>query len=126
LHVFVHRGQRRSFTSNSQNRVVSQVCLDLAKPSRPSRRLSNETIDETRARNLVEAAAGYRLRKKCEAFQRAAFLRGKDEALFSRNRGGNGIQEQQDSLPAGRTAHWAGPGERHEWGSFVIRTLRLP
>jgi Protein of unknown function (DUF2851) len=82
LHVFVHRGQRRSFTSNSQNRVVSQVCLDLAKPSRPSRRLSNETIDETRARNLVEAAAGYRLRKKCEAFQRAAFLRGKDEALF--------------------------------------------
>ncbi len=39
-------------------------------------------LDPSRAMKLVEAAASFRLRRKCEMFQRAARLRGQEEALF--------------------------------------------
>ncbi|MFZ0711111.1 MAG: DUF2851 family protein [Terrimicrobiaceae bacterium] len=82
LHGFVQRGQRRYFTRTPGNRAVTQVCLAARKPSKPLEPGRAGTIDETRAEKLIEAAAGFRLHRKCDNFQRAARLRGRDEALF--------------------------------------------
>ncbi|HEY5812276.1 MAG TPA: DUF2851 family protein, partial [Terrimicrobiaceae bacterium] len=82
LHLFVRRGQRRFFTSTADNRAVTQVCLPLRKKSNPAAVEKAETLDESRSQRLIEAAASFRFRRKCEMFQRASRLRGQDEALF--------------------------------------------
>jgi hypothetical protein len=82
LHLFVRRGQRRCFTSTPENKAVTQVCLALRKTSKHAKPARDGTIDETQAEKLIEAAAAFRLHRKCEIFQRAAHLRGRDEALF--------------------------------------------
>jgi len=82
LHLFVRRGQRRFFTSTSENKAVAQVCLPLRKKSKRTAAGQDRAIDESRAGKLIEAAASFRLRRKCEIFQRATHLRGRDEALF--------------------------------------------
>jgi hypothetical protein len=82
LHLFVRRGQRRYFTSTRENKAITQVCLVLPTTSEHTRPARNGAIDRGRAEKLMEAAAAFRLHRKCEIFQRAASLRGRDEALF--------------------------------------------
>ena len=78
LHLFVRRGQRRCFTSTPENKAVTQVYL----PPRQTSKRAEPAQDGTQAEKLIEAAAAFRLHRKCEIFQRAANLRGRDEALF--------------------------------------------
>jgi hypothetical protein len=82
LHLFVRCGQRRFFTSTAQNKAVTQVCLPPERKSKRSFGRQNGTLDEPRAEKLIEAAASFRLRRKCEMFQRATHLRGREGALF--------------------------------------------
>jgi Protein of unknown function (DUF2851) len=82
LHLFVRRGQRRCFTSTPENKAVTQVYLAPRQTSKRAEPARDGTIDETQAEKLIEAAAAFRLHRKCEIFQRAANLRGRDEALF--------------------------------------------
>jgi Protein of unknown function (DUF2851) len=82
LHLFFRRGQRRFFTRTAQNKAVTQVCLPFRGESKCAASRHDGVLDEARATKLVEAAASFRLRRKCEVFQRAARLRGHEEALF--------------------------------------------
>jgi hypothetical protein len=82
LHLFFRRGQRRFFTRTVQNKAVTQVCLVLKVESECLASRHDGVLDDIRAARLVEAAASFRLRRKCEVFQRAARLRGREEALF--------------------------------------------
>jgi hypothetical protein len=82
LHLFIRRGQRRFFTRTAQNKAVTQVCLTFKGESKCAARRHDGVLDDARATKLVEAAASFRLRRKCEVFQRAARLRGHEEALF--------------------------------------------
>ncbi len=82
LHLFFRRGQRRFFTRTAQNKAVVQVCLTLKVESKCPGSRQDGVLDEARATKLVEAAASFRLRRKCEIFHRAARLRGREEALF--------------------------------------------
>jgi hypothetical protein len=82
LHLYFRRGQRRFFTRTAQNKAVPQVCLTVKLESKCAASRHDGVLDDTRATKLVEAAASFRLRRKCEVFQRAARLRGHEEALF--------------------------------------------
>jgi Protein of unknown function (DUF2851) len=82
LHLFFRRGQRRFFTRTAQNRAVTQVCLTRKSESKCVASRQDGVLDHARAMKLVEAAASFRLRRKCEMFQRAARLHGHEEALF--------------------------------------------
>ncbi len=82
IHLFVRRGLRRCFTSTREHKSVTQVCLPLRKTSKQTEPSRDGAIDETRAERLIEAGAAFRLHRKREIFQRAAHLRGRDEALF--------------------------------------------
>ena len=82
LHLFVRRGQRRYFTSTPENKAVTQVYLAPRQTLKRAEPARDGTIDETQAEKLIEAAAAFRLHRRCEIFQRAGNLRGRDEALF--------------------------------------------
>jgi hypothetical protein len=82
LHLFVRCGQRRFFTRTAENRAVTQVCLPLTNSSKSSQFHRSGTLDESQAEKLIEAAASFRLRRKCEMFQRATRLRDGERALF--------------------------------------------
>ena len=82
LHLFVRRGQRRCFSSTRENKAVTQVCLPLRRISKHTESSRDGAIGEERAEKLIEAGAAFRLHRKREIFQRAAHLRGWDEALF--------------------------------------------
>ena len=82
LHLFFRRGQRQFFTRTAQNKAVTQVCLTFTVESKCAASRHGGVLDDTRAMKLVEAAASFRLRRKCEVFQRAVGLRGPEEALF--------------------------------------------
>ena len=82
LHLFFHRGQRRFFTRTAQHKAVTQVCLPFKVESKPVASRQDGVLEHARAMKLVEAAASFRLRRKCEVFRRAAHLRGYEEALF--------------------------------------------
>jgi hypothetical protein len=82
LHLFFRRGHRRFFTRTAENKAVTQVCLTVKVESKDPASRHDGVLDEARATKLVEAAASFRLRRKCEIFQRAARLRGHEEALF--------------------------------------------
>lgn len=83
LHLFFRRGGKRFFTRTWDSRCVTQVCLDLP-PARvwPVHSQPQETVDHEQACALVEAAAGFRLKRKIEAFERVVQLCGRSEALF--------------------------------------------
>jgi len=83
LHVFLRSGSLRRFSRTSENKAVVQVCLP------PERRISRPRVvglgaflDLGRVRNLIDAAAAFRLRRKSQALQRASDLCGRDGALF--------------------------------------------
>ena len=82
LHLFFRRGQRRFFTRTAQNNAVTQVCLTFKVEPKSAASKHDGILDDARAMKLVEAAASFRLRRKCDVFQRAAGLRGHEEALF--------------------------------------------
>jgi Protein of unknown function (DUF2851) len=82
LHLFVRRGRQRFFTSTRQNKAVTQVCLALGKTPKHVEAGQDAKIDPHQATKLIEAAAAFRLHRKCEIFRRAARLHGQDEALF--------------------------------------------
>jgi hypothetical protein len=82
LHLFVRRGQRRCFTSTRENKAVTQVYLAPRQASKRAEPTRDGTIGEAEAKKLIEAAAAFRLHRKCEIFQRTANLRGRAEALF--------------------------------------------
>jgi Protein of unknown function (DUF2851) len=82
LHLFFRRGQRRFFTRTAENKAVPQVCLTSKIEPKSAGSRHDGVLDEARAMKLLEAAASFRLRCKCEMFQRAARLRGHEEALF--------------------------------------------
>lgn len=81
LHIFLRRGSKRFFTRTWEGRAVTQVCLD---PGQPVKRTAEkgETLPAEKTRELVEAAGGFRLRQKIEAFRRAEKLSGRDQAVF--------------------------------------------
>ncbi len=66
----------------AENNAVTQVCLPLGNTSKRSLSKQNAALDPSRAQKLIEAAASFRLRRKCEIFQRATHLRGREAALF--------------------------------------------
>jgi len=93
LHAFVEAGGRGFFSRTSTNRNVPQVRVDpavlpaglasnlpLARPGRchaPLRDLPEENV-----RNILDAAAQFRLQRKTLRLQRMAEVHGLDEALF--------------------------------------------
>ena len=95
LHLFVRRGHRRFFTRTAQNRAVTQVCLPLRNSLRASPSRQSGTLDDSRAARLIEAAASFRLRRKCEVFQRAARLRDRERALFEAVSAGLGFKNNK-------------------------------
>jgi Protein of unknown function (DUF2851) len=94
LHLFVRHGPRRFFTRTAQNRAVTQVCLP---PERCAKSLprQNEALDVSDAAKLIEAAAAFRLRRKCEMFQRTTQLRDRDGALFEALAAGMGFKNNK-------------------------------
>ncbi len=93
LHLFFHRGEATAFTRTTAHRAVPQVRLDpaaigeipvtpvpLAQLGRCSGPL--RALPETRAGDIIEAAAQYRLRKKAARLARLTELHGPDEALY--------------------------------------------
>jgi hypothetical protein len=82
LHLFVRKGRQRFFTSTRQNKAVTQVCLALGHTPKHAEPGRDGRIDAQEATKLIEAAAAFRLHRKCQLFRRAASLHGQEEALF--------------------------------------------
>ena len=93
LHVFTDRGAAEFFTRTSQHRLVPQVLLDVAtltaelpnpqpeaKPGRCLGPLRN--LPEEKAREVLLAAAQFRLGRKGAALARLDAAHGADEALY--------------------------------------------
>jgi hypothetical protein len=92
LHVFLQRGEAEAFTRTSKHQLVPQVLLDArsiddpptpqpeAKPGRCLAPL--KLLPEEKVREVLFAAAQYRLRRKSAALGRMEELHGPDEALF--------------------------------------------
>jgi len=93
LHVFVERSDREFFTRTTSNRNVPQVHIDpavlpdaftvnipLARPGRCQAPLKD--LPEERVRNVLEAAAQFRLRQKAACIRHKIDSRGRDEVLF--------------------------------------------
>lgn len=93
LHLFLNRGPEDFFTRTSEHRNVPQVELDLSKlgddPPNPNpvAKLGRcsallQSLPEPRIREVLEAAAQYRLQKKAARLARLAELHGREEALY--------------------------------------------
>jgi hypothetical protein len=93
LHVFTRAGGGEFFTRTAQHRNVPQVLLDpaillgdapLALPEAKLGRCAGplRELPEEKAREVVLAAAQFRLRRKAAALARLTELHGADEALF--------------------------------------------
>jgi hypothetical protein len=67
----------------------------LRKSSRQAGGGRNGTIEQAQAEKLIETAAAFRLHRKCEIFQRAVSLRGRDEALFEALAAGMGFKNNK-------------------------------
>lgn len=93
LHVFVERSDREFFTRTKSNRNVPQVHIDpavlpdafsanipLARPGRCQAPLKD--LPEERVRNVLAAAAQFRLRQKAARIRHKIDSRGRDEVLF--------------------------------------------
>lgn len=82
LHLFFRRGPRRFFTRTADNRAVVQVALAAPGGTVPPAPAPDSPLGENAARQLIEAAAQFRFRRKAERFQRSQRLCGHEEALF--------------------------------------------
>jgi len=108
LHIFVERTDHEFFTRTKSNRNVPQVCIDptvlpdasstnlpLARPGRCQAPLKD--LPEERVRSVLEAAAQFRLRQKCNRIRNKIDNHGSDEALFQEIAGALGYK--QNKLP---------------------------
>jgi len=93
LHVFTRAGGGEFFTRTAQHRNIPQVLLDpaillgdapLALPEAKLGRCAGplRELPEEKAREVVLAAAQFRVRRKAAALARLTELHGADEALF--------------------------------------------
>lgn len=94
LHVFTTAGRSDFFTRTAQHRNVPQVRVDPAAllgadaPTQlPEAKLGRcsaplEGLPEEKVREVIEGAAGHRLRRKAAAFARLREIHGPDEALY--------------------------------------------
>ena len=93
LHVFVEKNDRDFFTRTQSNREVLQLRVDpntlpesfslnipLARPGRCQSPLKD--LPEERVRNILRAAAQFRLQQKAARIRRKIESHGRDEALF--------------------------------------------
>jgi hypothetical protein len=93
LHVFVEKSSRQFFTRTKSNRNVPQVCIDpvvlpeafsanlpLARPGRCQAPLKD--LPDERVCSVLEAAAQFRVRRKCNRIRNKIDSHGCDEALF--------------------------------------------
>lgn len=91
LHAFFRNSPERMFTRTSDSRNVAQILLDsrdaghpaavpLASPGRCSGPLQSLPVDATK--EVIRAAAQFRLRRKSGQLARAIEIHGADEALF--------------------------------------------
>ena len=106
LHVFVTSGARAFFSRTTANRNVSQVQVDpttlssaffsnlpLARPGRCHAPLRG--LPEKKIRNILDAAAQFRLQRKTLRLQRLCELHGTDEALFQELAGTLGYKKNK-------------------------------
>jgi len=83
LHGYFQESARRVFTRDCDHREVPQVRLSADPATSDSRPLTPAPpLDESRAIELVEAAARHRLHRKAAAFRTAARLTDRADALF--------------------------------------------
>src|SRR5260370_31747034 len=93
LHVFVDKSDREFFARTKSNRNVPQIRIDpavlpdafssnipLARPGRCQAPLKD--LPEERVRNVLAAAAQFRLRQKAARIRHKIDSRGRDEVLF--------------------------------------------
>jgi hypothetical protein len=108
LHVFVERSDRQIFTRTKSNRNVPQIHVDpavlpdafsanvpLARPGRCQAPLKD--LSEERLRNVLAAAAQFRLRQKATRIRHKIQSRGRDEVLFQELAAALGYKE--NNLP---------------------------
>jgi hypothetical protein len=108
LHLFFRRGPRRFFTRTAENRVVVQVCLDTPGGVMRAPAAPDSPLEEDAARQLIEAAAQFRFRRKAERFQRSQLLCGREEALFQAI--ATGLGYKNNKIPFLLVAQRAGLG----------------
>ena len=93
LHIFVERSNREFFTRTTSNRNVPQVHInpaDLPDASNPNTPLARpgrcqaplKDLPEERIRNVLAAAAQFRLRQKAARIRNKIESRGRDQVLF--------------------------------------------
>ena len=106
LHVFVERSNREFFTRTQSNRNVPQVCIDLATLpevfnanvplARPGRcQAPLKDLPEERVRNVLDAAAQFRLRQKANRIRNKIDAHGRDETLFQEIASALGYKENK-------------------------------
>src|SRR5262249_12655301 len=106
LHVFVDRSNREFFTRTKSNRNVPQIQIDpaalpdafnanipLARPGRCQAPLKD--LSEERVRNVLEAAAQFRLRQKAARIRHRIDSQGRDDVLFQELAAALGYKENK-------------------------------
>ena len=106
LHVFVERSDRQFFTRTKSNRNVPQIHIDpavlpdafsanvpLARAGRCQGPLKD--LSEERLRNVLAAAAQFRLRQKATRIRHKIESRGRDEVLFQELAAALGYKENK-------------------------------
>jgi uncharacterized protein DUF2851 len=106
LHVFTEKSERAFFTRTKSNRQVAQIHIDpavlpdafrehvpLARPGRCQAPLKN--LPEDRVRNILDAAAQFRLQRKAARIRRKIDNHGRDEALFQEIAAALGYKENK-------------------------------
>jgi hypothetical protein len=106
LHVFVERSDREFFTRTKSNRNVPQLQIDpailpdafganipLARPGRCQAPLKD--LPEERVRNVLAAAAQFRLRQKAARIRHKIDNRGRDDVLFQEVAAALGYKENK-------------------------------
>jgi len=106
LHVFIDKSDREFFTRTISNRNVPQVRIDpavlpetfsanipLARPGRCQAPLKD--LPEERVRSVLDAAAQFRLQKKCTRIRAKIDNHGRDEALFQEMAAALGYKENK-------------------------------
>ena len=96
IHLFFRRESRRFFTRTANRRAVVQVRVgaELA-PAARRRNSGRDLLPSGQARELVEAAAAFRLRTRRAAFENAERLCGRREAIFQGMAAGLGFKNNK-------------------------------
>jgi hypothetical protein len=106
LHVFIEKSEREFFTRTSAHRNVSQVRIDQATlpeafsaniPLAHSGRCQAplKGLPEARVRSVLDAAAQFRLQRKCTRLRAKIDNHGRDEALFQEMAAALGYKENK-------------------------------